>query len=523
MAGRLQRDPDADGWERSDMPIVCESCLGPNPFLRMQRIEFGGTCHISGRPYTVFRWRPGSEARYKKTIICKEVAKAKNVCQVCLFDLEFGLPVQVRDAALGMTNDEEAQSDVTKEYQLAERIKNGDNDSSFSQSRPNELLQKLQRTTPYYKRNEAKICSFFVKGECNRGAECPFRHEMPTSGPLSEQNIKDRYYGINDPVAAKMMARVGEMGKLEPPEDRTITTLYLGGLTALVGEDEIKDVLYSYGEISSVRVIPAKMCAFVTFTDRADAEKAAEEMQNKMLVKGTRLRLTWGRPQQQRPDQLEGGGGGGRYGGGAAGGSSSAPSTAAGRPQHSTGQPTGYGSAPPVPEKPYYPSMDPLAQGTRVPAVGDPAKAKRATADSSGASDPKAAPAGSAGSKRANTASGPAAPPPPTHNRSSLSGTNSSSTPPHQASSARPPQPPAFRPPPMSHLPPGMMLQPPPHHLPPGMMPPPMYAGGPPPAFFLRPPPAHPPSAFLPQHLAPPGFGQPPVMGPPPVRPMHKQ
>jgi hypothetical protein len=30
----------------------------------------------------VFRWRPGSDARYKKTIICQEVAKAKNVCQV---------------------------------------------------------------------------------------------------------------------------------------------------------------------------------------------------------------------------------------------------------------------------------------------------------------------------------------------------------------------------------------------------------------------------------------------------------
>jgi hypothetical protein len=56
------------------VPLCCE-------WLCVQ-IEFGGTCHISGRPYTVFRWRPGSEARYKKTIICQEVAKAKNVCQV---------------------------------------------------------------------------------------------------------------------------------------------------------------------------------------------------------------------------------------------------------------------------------------------------------------------------------------------------------------------------------------------------------------------------------------------------------
>ena len=46
------------------------------------QIEYGGQCHISNRPYTVFRWRPGNDARYKKTIVCQEVAKAKNVCQV---------------------------------------------------------------------------------------------------------------------------------------------------------------------------------------------------------------------------------------------------------------------------------------------------------------------------------------------------------------------------------------------------------------------------------------------------------
>jgi hypothetical protein len=50
----------------------------------------------------------------------------------------------------------------------------------------------MQRTTPYYKRNRAPICSFFVRGECKRGAECPYRHEMPTTGELAEQNIKVR-------------------------------------------------------------------------------------------------------------------------------------------------------------------------------------------------------------------------------------------------------------------------------------------------------------------------------------------
>ncbi len=69
------------------------------------------------------------------------------------------------------------------------------------------------------------MCTFFAKGQCTRGAECPYRHEMPTVGELANQNIKDRYYGINDPVANKMMRRLGDMPKLEPPEDKSIMTL----------------------------------------------------------------------------------------------------------------------------------------------------------------------------------------------------------------------------------------------------------------------------------------------------------
>ena len=32
--------------------------------LHTVQMEYGGECHISGRPYTVFRWRPGNDARY---------------------------------------------------------------------------------------------------------------------------------------------------------------------------------------------------------------------------------------------------------------------------------------------------------------------------------------------------------------------------------------------------------------------------------------------------------------------------
>lgn len=386
MAHRLLQDPEQDGWERSDFPIVCETCLGPNPYVRMQRvrrvggggllcgdmlvsmagttlvdaagacsptlpawhshspnlpsaqqIEYGGQCHISGRPYTVFRWRPGNDARYKKTIICQDVAKAKNVCQVCLLDLDYNLPVQVRDHALGAQAEQLPQSDAGKEYALQLAAETGELDARrFDAPAPPDVLLKLQRTTPYYKRNQAKICSFFVRGLCKRGAECPYRHEMPVEGPLSKQNIKDRYYGVNDPVAEKMLGRVEGMDKLTPPEDASICTLFVGGLAPEHSEDDVRDAFYSYGELRSVRKLDAKGCAFVTFASRQGAEAAAEALANRLVIGGQRCRLRWGKPQPERGPAATGSG-----------------ANAAG---------IGPGVA--------YPSMDPAQAGSRTDAAG---------------------------------------------------------------------------------------------------------------------------------------------------------
>lgn len=55
-----------------------------------------------------------------------------------------------------------------------------------------ELLKKLARADPYYKRNRPHLCSFFAKGACNRGDECPYRHELAVENEMSHQSIKDR-------------------------------------------------------------------------------------------------------------------------------------------------------------------------------------------------------------------------------------------------------------------------------------------------------------------------------------------
>lgn len=129
-------------------------CGSISNLTRLQ-VDYGAECHISKRPYTKFRWRPGSDARYKSTIICQEVAKAKNVCQVCLLDLSHNLPVQVRDQLTNAVVEDIPESQVGLEYQLALKESRGTLGKQYKDGEgadnDNQQLNRLSRTQPYYK------------------------------------------------------------------------------------------------------------------------------------------------------------------------------------------------------------------------------------------------------------------------------------------------------------------------------------------------------------------------------------
>ena len=183
-------------YQEDDFPLVCETCLGSNPYLKMVKKPFGDkVCKVSKIPFQGYKWKPDASARYKETIISKSVATDRNICQSCLNDLKYGLPVGVRDAMLEQPGNqlkmpESAVGQVY--YQQQKQSGNSYSSSSSSQSLalqqanavPDQQLTQFSRqkystsaqsTTSF--RNLPKLCSFWLNGRCERvkRSTCPFR------------------------------------------------------------------------------------------------------------------------------------------------------------------------------------------------------------------------------------------------------------------------------------------------------------------------------------------------------------
>ncbi len=336
---KIKNDIGNLGWDSSSFPILCEKCLGNSPYLRMIKNNFQNECKICKRPFTVFTWKPDANSRNKKTEICPTCAKLKNVCQTCLFDLQFGLPVELRDKFL-KKKIEIPKEQANLDYFISKATETFENlnlpcykPEAYKLSTESDIIKNIiekknnskdnkDNNKKIIKRNQRYICTFFLRGECNRGDLCPYRHEIPEIGSDEElidkingdedknknenknkndddnindkddkdtkdnksdddnddedeennkkekeknkkqgvlENIKARYMGIDDPVARKIIKNYSDKNPPEPPKDKNIKTIVIHEvLDESIKEKDVVNVFAKYGELKQVKLMISK-------------------------------------------------------------------------------------------------------------------------------------------------------------------------------------------------------------------------------------------------------------------------
>ena len=109
------------------------------------------------------------------------------------------------------------------------------------------------------------------------------------------------HMGANGPVGmysmgAPPMSYYGTPQPMNQFTDPNNTTVFVGGLSGYVTEDELRSFFQGFGEITYVKIPPGKGCGFVQFVQRHAAEMAINQMQG-YPIGNSRVRLSWGRSQ----------------------------------------------------------------------------------------------------------------------------------------------------------------------------------------------------------------------------------
>ncbi|KNE64476.1 hypothetical protein AMAG_09493 [Allomyces macrogynus ATCC 38327] len=297
----------ADDNANPDFPIICESCLGGNPYMRMTTQEMGQACKICTRPYTTYRWLPGVGQRYRRTEICTSCAKIKNTCQCCMLDLEYGLSTRVRDAMLGGASDLPT-GDANRRWALRaaeeqmSKTGKGIVDYGKMDSVAKDTLKALARSSgePYTsqaKRKANPICSFWLKGKCTRGRDCPHRHEMPKNKEkLAEFLAKSGHAAPQPRSSSGTQILDRHLREAEQSNAQSVTILVTKIPDDATTEPILRAHFEQYGVVKSIVIAVVKKSAFVNYEEHEMAKAAMAGGDEQELQSGEGvIKLAWGK------------------------------------------------------------------------------------------------------------------------------------------------------------------------------------------------------------------------------------
>lgn len=192
-----------------------------------------------------------------------------------MLDLQFGLPIQVRDAALKLVK-QGPSSEINREYYAQNQTgkhEDGEVPAEYgkAESAARELLKKLARSEPY-RRKQLSL------------------EDEKTGDDTTTKRSKNAA-----PMRSAAQSRPSVTDTM-PPKDQSITSLLVMGIEDDLPEHALRQFFSKYGPIKSLVCSHRSRCAFVNYATRAAAENASEACDGEALIRGCPLRIQWGKP-----------------------------------------------------------------------------------------------------------------------------------------------------------------------------------------------------------------------------------
>ncbi|KAK6204274.1 Pre-mRNA-splicing factor SLT11 [Scheffersomyces amazonensis] len=248
---------------------ICDECLGSSDDIKMIKQANGAECKLCTRPCTVFRWNGKSSSRRSgKTVICYTCAREKNCCQSCMLDINYHIPIDIRDTALrlaGISNSQKFLTGPTKNSE-AKAILADKNEQKFKDS--DENIDEEDSSEKKAREILSKL------GEKLKNAT--------RKAPKDDKSKNDLNPKLNADIS-KLLSKLPFGGNLQSQKNPDLTSFFLFGFNTDLPIYAVSNYANRFGKIKSLTIIHKAKCGFITFTTRSAAEKFAEDISNNGL------------------------------------------------------------------------------------------------------------------------------------------------------------------------------------------------------------------------------------------------
>ncbi|KAI5960081.1 SLT11 [Candida pseudojiufengensis] len=230
--------------------VICTRCLGDSRFIKMTKHENGEECKQCTRPFTVYKFRNQSiSSKPLNTIICETCAKARGSCQICLLDMEYGIPIELRDTALKMAGLDPISILKTSKNREVKAI----------------MADKLERSFEKKDSNDMK-----AKELLSKLAE-KFKEQNTNSTNTTNTDVEKQAT-----ITSKSFKKLPFNNNLKSSKYPDLLSFFIFGFPSDLPQYVLSKYCSQFGQIKSINLNHSCRCGYITFEDRNSCEKFAD-------------------------------------------------------------------------------------------------------------------------------------------------------------------------------------------------------------------------------------------------------